>query len=44
MDPLAMKGFLLISGVLFGGIVALSLVDYIVKRLGGCLPGRISCK
>ena len=44
MDPIAIKALLLISAVLFGGIVALCMVDYVVKRLGGCLPGRISCK
>ena len=44
MDPLSIKALLLLSAVLFGGIVAFSAVDYIVRRLGGCLPGRISCK
>ncbi len=44
MDDLTVKGLLLMSGVLFGGAVALSTVDYIVRRLGGCLPGRTSCK
>ncbi len=44
MDFIAIKAFVLISVVLFGGIVGLSMVDYIVRRLGGCLPGRISCK
>jgi|GEM_PF-4617346 len=44
MDDLSIKALLLISAVLFGGIVALAMVDYIVRRLGGCLPGRISCR
>jgi hypothetical protein len=44
MDPLSLKLLLLLFAVLFGGIVALSSVDYIVKRFGGCLPGRMSCK
>jgi len=44
MDPIAIKAFLLISVVLFGAIAGLSMIDYIVRRLGGCLPGRISCK
>jgi hypothetical protein len=44
MDPIAIKAMLLVSGVLFGGIVAFGMVDYIVRRLGGCMPGRISCK
>jgi hypothetical protein len=44
MDPIAIKAFLLTSAVLFGGIVGFAMIDYIVRRLGGCLPGRISCK
>lgn len=44
MDDLAIKALLLTVAVLFGGIVAFNMVDYIVRRLGGCIPGRISCK
>jgi len=44
MDPNSIKAFLLVSAVLFGGIVAIAMVDYLVRKLGGCLPGRISCK
>jgi len=44
MDALSIKALLLIFAVLFGGIVAFTMVDYIVRRLGGCIPGRISCK
>jgi hypothetical protein len=44
MVDLYIKALLLILVVLFGGIVAFAMVDYIVRRLGGCLPGRISCK
>lgn len=44
MDPIAIKAFLLMSAVLFGGIAGLAMIDYIVRRLGGCLPGRISCR
>ncbi len=44
MDPLSIKALLLISAVLLGGVVAFGMVDYIVRRLGGCIPGRISCR
>jgi hypothetical protein len=44
MDPLVIKALLLISAVLLGGIVAFNMVDYIVRRLGGCIPVRMSCK
>lgn len=39
----AIQGLLLIAGISFGGALVFSLLDTIVERLGGCVPGR-TCK
>ncbi|HTY25343.1 MAG TPA: hypothetical protein VMC85_19585 [Desulfomonilaceae bacterium] len=41
---LSMKALVWLFGVLFGAAAALAMVNYIVRRLGGCIPGKISCR
>ncbi len=41
---LSIKALLWLFGLLFGAAAALAMVNYIVGRLGGCIPGKISCR